>query len=126
MSWSRFGSRSLHNSRKWHRLHLNLYLEIPTGFRRKQTRTSKRSCCNFGPACIMSFREIPVHLAAQPNTIPTFVVVLSILTTGKCGKYHTLTAVRLMEPSVNIPFRRRGFLSSSSSRCFGGETLPSV
>ena len=73
---------------------LNLYLEIhffyiASDTNRVSTKTNqdvKRPCSNFGPAWIMSFREIRLHLAAHS----TFVVALSILTTGKCGKYHTL------------------------------------
>ena len=98
-SGSRLGSRSLQKSRKWNRscssISIWRYISFmsqatPTGFRRQRTRTLKRSCCNFGPAWIMSFKEIPSHLAAQSNTIRTFVVDLSILTTRKWGKYHTL------------------------------------
>lgn len=59
---------------------------------RVATETKKyveRSCCNFGPAWMMSFRETALHLAEQSNTILTLVVDLSILMTGKWGKCHT-------------------------------------
>ena len=77
---------------------LNLYLKIhffyvasdTNRIRRKRIRTLKKSCCNFGPAWIISFKEIPSHYAAQSNTIRTSVVDLSILTTEKWGKHHTL------------------------------------
>ena len=84
----------------------------------------------------MSFKEVQLHLAAQSNTIRTFVVDLSILATGKCGKYlRELATARLREPFVNILFqhrpgclldilRRHGCSSSNFFRCFVVETVP--
>ena len=58
------------------------------GLRRKRIRTSNNSLWSLGPAWMISFKEIPLHLAEQSKTILTLVVDLLILTIGKCGRYQ--------------------------------------
>ena len=61
---------------------------IATGNRRKRSNTSNKSCCSFGPWYITSFKDTPSYFAEASKTIRVFVVSLSGLTTGKCGRYH--------------------------------------
>ena len=75
-----------------------------TGYLLKRSRTSNKSCCNFGPWCMTSFSDTCWPFAEASKTILVLVVSFSGLITGKWGRSHLVLVLSSAPTFLMYPF----------------------